>query len=137
MTGQGVLSAVPEFVAADVNDIVHAVVQRVQGNQKQLTDVLHALLLRAERSIALTARPTGVIRIRTWATEADVRFSLLANGSDGFDAVTDDAFATDLFLSLIECAKIISDHGGRMYAWRPYAGEASYTIVLPATSSPS
>jgi C4-dicarboxylate-specific signal transduction histidine kinase len=156
MTGHGVqTAAAPEFIATDVNDIVHAVVgsgrsclpgktvltlemccelQRIRGNQECLTDVLHALLLRAERSIANADQPTGTIRIRTWATDADVRLSLLINGAD---VSIGDTVATGLGLSLTECAKIISDQGGRMYAWRPYAGEASYTIVLPVTSSPT
>jgi C4-dicarboxylate-specific signal transduction histidine kinase len=143
------LPAAPEFVATNVNDIVQAVVgsgrpylsektvlsvemccelERIWCNQDRLTDVLYALLFRAERSIAIAAQTPGMIRIRTWATGGDVRLSLSDNG---FDASIGDTVARDLCPSLTECAEIISDHGGRMYCWRPYAGGASYTIILP------
>jgi C4-dicarboxylate-specific signal transduction histidine kinase len=141
--------AAPEFIAMDMNDIVHTIVgcgrpylsektvltlemccelERIRGNEERLTDVLHALLFRAERSIAIAARTSGMIRIRTWATEGEVHLSLSDNG---FDASIGDRVATGLCLSLTECAEIISDHGGTMYSWRPYAGGASYTIILP------
>jgi C4-dicarboxylate-specific signal transduction histidine kinase len=147
--------AVPKFVATDVNDIVHTVAgcgrsylskktaltlemccepQRIQGNQERLTDVLFALLFRAERSIAIAARPTGAICIRTWATDGEVRLSLSSNG---FDTSIGDTVGTDRCLSLTECAEIISDHGGRVYSWRPSAGGATYTIVLPVIQSQS
>lgn len=164
MTGDGVLSvaaltqpirsrAIPKFVATDVNDIINTAVecgrsylsdktaltlemccepQRIHGNQERLTDVLSALLFRAERSIALAARTTGAIRIRTWAMDGEVRLSLSANG---FDNSIGDTVGTDMCLSLTECAEIISDHGGRVYSWRPCAGGATYTIVLPAIQS--
>ena len=106
--------------------------QRIRGNRERLTDVLYALLIRAESSIAVAGRTTCIIRIRTWATDADVRLSLSNNGSD---TSIGDTFAPELCLSLTECAEIISDHGGRMYSWRPYAGGARYTIILPAISS--
>ena len=166
MTGDVVLSvdvatqpirsrAVPKFVATDVNDIVHTVVgcgrsylsrktaltlemccgpQRILGNQERLTDVLFALLFRAERSIAIAARTTGAICIRTWATDGEVRLSLSSNG---FDTSIGDTGGTDRCLSLTECAEIISDHGGRVYSWRPCAGGATYTIVLHVIQSQS
>ena len=164
MIGDGVLSAAAstqsmsspaawQFVATDMNDIVHTVaasgrsyrsgktvltlemsseLQRIRGDQERLAEVLSALLFRAERSIAKAARTDGTIRIRTWATEADVRLRL---STDGLDASVGDMTATDFGLSLTQCAEIISDHGGRMVFWRPYAGESSYTIILPAIPS--
>ena len=63
-----------------------------------------------------------------------MRLSLSADGSD---TSIGDTFAPDLCLSLTECAEIISDHDGRMYSWRPYAGGARYTIILPVISSPN
>ena len=166
MTGDGVLSVdastqpvgsrtAPRFVATDVNDIVHTAIggsrsylsektsltletccepQRIQGNQERLTDVLSALLFRAERSISTAARTTGAIRIRTWATDGEVRLSL---SSDGSDTSIGDTVGTDRCLSLTECAEIISDHGGRVYSWRPCTGGATYTIVLPVIQSQS
>ena len=138
MTGGGP-QLLQEFVATDMNDIVHIVagsrpslttemdcdLPQIRGNQERLTDVLQALLLRAERSIAVAGGTSGTIRIRTWVTGDQVRLSLSHNG---FDAGTPDPC-----LSLTECAEIISDHGGRMVSWRPYANGASYTIVLPAS----
>jgi len=142
-----------QFVATDMNDIVHTVagsgrpnrsgnavlslemssgLQRIRCDQERLADVLSALLFRAERSIANAARTAGMIRIRTWATEDDVRLRL---STDGLDDSAGDMTATDLGLSLTECAEIISDHGGRMVFWRPFAGESSYTIILPAVPS--
>jgi len=129
-----------EYVPTDMNDIVHTVagsswpylttetdcdLPQVRGNQERLTDVLSALLLRAERSVALAGGTSGMIRIRTWLTGDQVRVTLSHNGLDSSTSAP--------CLSLIECAEIISDHGGRMFSWRPYANGASYTIVLPAT----
>ena len=141
------LLSAPEFVEMNMNDIVHTVLgwsrpylserktaltiemncelPRIRGNQERLTDVLSALLFRAERSSA--AGTTGMIRIRSWATDDEVGLSLWDNG---FGA-SRDTVAPDPCLSLTECAEIISDHGGWMYSWRPYSGGASYTIILP------
>src|SRR4051812_46583657 len=110
MTGDSVLSidaatrftsspAAPEFLATDMNDIVHAVagcsrsflsdtvlvieksidLPPFPGNPQWLAQVLYALLFRAERSIAGNA---GSIWIRTWSTEDDVRLSVSSNGRD-------------------------------------------------------
>jgi len=78
------------FVTTDLNEIVHAVVQqsrsylserhtdvaielsctpRIRANDEQLADVLYALVLRAEQSIAAAHRPTGLIQIHTWFGE--------------------------------------------------------------------
>lgn len=149
MTVNGVVTE-RQFMATDVNDIVHTVVGSsrsylsektvitvetcgdlpyIRGNQERLTDVLTALLFRAQRSIAIAARTTAMIRIRTGATEGEVRLNL---SDDGSHAGIGETVAPGLCLGLTECAEIISDHGGRMYSWRPYAGGASYTITLPA-----
>ncbi len=139
-----------QCLAADMNDIVHTVagcsrpylsehtvltietcgdLPRIRGNPDRLTDVLYALMFRAERSTASSARNSSMIRIRTMATHGEVRLSL---SDDGWDTGLGDSAAPDLLLGLTECAEIISDHGGSMVSWRPYAGGAIYTIILPA-----
>ena len=150
-TSTGLISspALRQFVATDMNDIVHTVVgctrpylsghtvlsietcgdlPPIRGNQERLADVLFALLFRAERSIAIAARTTSMIRIQTTATDRDVRLKL---SDDGFDSGIGETLIPDPCLGLTECAEIISDHGGRMYSWHPNAGGASYTIILP------
>jgi hypothetical protein len=161
MTGDGVLGVhvstkhvrslpAQEPVSMDMNELVHTVVAkcrsylseqktvvtfemgydlpRTRGNQERLLNVLYALLFRAESSIQSAARTTGIIHIRTWATHGEVRLKVLDNGSG---ASSGDAHDSQSSLSPTECAEIISDHGGTMYSWCPYAGGASYTIILP------
>ena len=137
-----------EFAEMDINDVVYTVgyrpslseqkasitietsreLPRIRGNQKLLSSVVDALLLRAKHSVAVTAPKTSMIHIRTWATDGDVRLSLSHNG---FGAGPRDRVTPDSCLTLTKCAEIISDHGGMMWSWHPCAGGASYTIILP------
>ena len=108
----------------------------IMADREALAAVLFALVVRGQHSIAKAEQHNGMIRLKTWAQHDSVYLSLADNG---LGATSGDEHQY-VGMGLTECAEIIADHGGRMFSWRTYVGDSTYTLELsgirqgPATS---
>ena len=104
----------------------------VLGSQGQLEEVLLALIVHAEQSVA--EAPDKQINIRTsrLARHAvvEISYSGQRGGPDPFEAAAESAGAT---LGLGICRSIVASHGGELRAIHPSDADPGFEIELPLT----
>jgi signal transduction histidine kinase/ActR/RegA family two-component response regulator len=141
----------PKRVAVDLNAIVRDAMERrgrrqrmgqfditldldpnlpkAIGDPAQIEQVVLAILLNAEDSIASVQNRPGTVQIRTCVRTGRIQLHVCDNGYARDAARIFEPNQRGVGLNI--CAEIVKDHGGELYAWSSYGSGSTLTLELP------
>jgi signal transduction histidine kinase len=105
---------------------------RTIADGAQIEQVVMALLLQAETPSDSTSRSPRTIHIQTRGDAEKIQ--LHVSQDIRTTGIADETMADGVGMGLNVCAEIVREHGGELYMWSPYTGDATLTMELPVRS---